>query len=172
MAGKAYLTRMPLGMPGAITRPRETTAEPAILDAGKPFTAYGLAGKYSGDKFVPLEDGDALTDVVGLFVRPYPTTNPTDARSLGVAAGYTGDILKRGYIAVSVPTAQATSAKKGGKIYVRVGGATSTSPLGSILLTADSTAANTPELTIAKVMGPGDNDAAATHGTVEIAFNI
>ena len=172
MAGKAYVTRMPLGMPGAITRPRETTSEPAILEAAKPFSAYGLAGKYSGNKFVPLEDGDALTDVVGLFVRPYPTTNPTDARALGITSGYNGDVLKRGYICVSVPTAQAASAKKGGKVYVRVAGSTADSPLGSIVLSPDGTAANTPELTIAKVMGPGDKDAATTHGTVEIAFNI
>lgn len=172
MAGKAYLTRLPLGMPGATTRPHDLTAEAAIIDVSKPFASYGLAGKYAGDKFVPLEDGDAVADVVGLFMRPYPTTNPTDARALGMTAGYTGDVLKRGYICVSVPATQAGTAKKGGKVYVRVSGATDTSPLGSILLTPDATAANTPELTIAKVMGPGDNDATSTHGTAEIAFNI
>ncbi|MCM7078322.1 hypothetical protein V6183_15365 [Enterobacter hormaechei] len=172
MAGKAYLTRMALGFVGAVTRPHDLTAEAAILDVAKPFPSYGLVGKYVGDKFVPLTDGDAAADVVGIFMRPYPTTNPTDARALGVSAGYTGDVLKRGYICVSVPAAQATAAKKGGKVYVRVSGATDASPLGSLLLAPDSTAANTPELTTAKVMGPGDNDATSTHGTAEIAFNI
>lgn len=172
MAGKAYLTRMGIGFPGAITRPQDLTAEPAVLDSTKWFQAYGLAGKNLNGKFVPLETGDTIADVAGLFVRPYPTTNPTDARSLGVTAGYTGDQLKRGYICVAVPTAQAGTAKKGDKVYIRVAAPTASSPLGSIVLTPDSTAANTPELTIAKVMGPGDAAATTTHGNVEIAYNI
>lgn len=56
---------------------------------------------------------------------------------------------------------------KGAPVYVRVAGATSGSPLGSIVLTPDATATNTPQLTNAEVMGPGD----AT-GIVEIAYNI
>lgn len=172
MAGKAYLTRMGIGFPGAVTRPQDLTAEPAILDAAKPFPSYGLAGKNLNGKFVPLEAGDGIADVAGLFVRPYPTTNPTDARSLGVTAGYAGDQLKRGYICVAVPTGQASAAKKGDKVYIRVAAPTSSSPLGSIVLTPDATATNTPELTIAKVMGPGDAAATTTHGNVEIAYNI
>lgn len=172
MAGKAYLTRMGIGFPGAVTRPQDLTAEPAILDVAKPFPSYGLAGKNLNGKFVPLEAGDDIDDVAGLFVRPYPTTNPTDARALGVTAGYTGDQLKRGYICVAVPTGQAGTAQKGDKVYVRVAAPTASSPLGSIVLTPDSTATNTPELTIAKVMGPGDSAAATTHGNVEIAYNI
>lgn len=172
MAGKAYLNRMGIGFPGALTRLQDLTAEPVILDAAKPFPSYGLAGKNVNGTFVPLEDGDDIGDVAGLFIRPYPTTNPTDARALGVATGYTGDVLKRGYMCVAVPAAQANSAKKGDKVYIRVAAPTSASPLGSIVLTPDSTAANTPELTIAKVMGPGDSSATTTHGNVEIAYNI
>lgn len=172
MAGKAYLTRMGLGFPGAVTRPQDLTAEPVILDADKPFPSYGLAGKNLNGKFVPLEAGDDIDDVDGIFIRPYPTTNPTDARALGITSGYTGDALKRGYIAVAVPAAQASTAKKGDKVYIRVAAPTASSPLGSIVLTPDATAANTPELTIAKVMGPGDSSATTTHGNVEIAYNI
>lgn len=172
MAGKAYLTRMGIGFPGSLTRLQDLTAEPAILDVAKPFTSYGLAGKNDNGKFVPLETGDAIASVAGLFVRPYPTTNPTDARALGVTTGYTGDVLKRGYICVSVPKAQATSAKKGDKVYIRVAAGTTDSPLGSVVLAPDATATNTPELTIAKVMGPGDGTATTAHGNVEIAYNI
>lgn len=172
MAGKAFLTRMGIGFPGTITRPQDLTAEAVILDAAKPFPSYGLAGKNLNGKFVPLEAGDTIADVAGLLIRPYPTTNPTDARSLGITAGYTGDAIKRGYMCVAVPTAQAASAKKGGKVYIRVAAPTASSPLGSVVLTPDSTAANTPELTIAEVMGPGDAAATTTHGNVEIAYNI
>lgn len=172
MAGKAYTTRMGIGFPGATTRPQDLTAEPAILDTSKPFPSYGLAGKNVNGKFVPLEAGDDIDDVAGLFMRPYPTTNPTDARALGITAGYTGDVMKRGYMCVAVPNAQAGTAKKGDKVYIRVAAPTASSPLGSIVLTPDGTAANTPELTIAKVMGPGDAAATTTHGNVEIAYNI
>lgn len=172
MAGKAYLTRMGIGFQGSLTRLQDLTAEPVILDAAKPFAFCGLAGKSVGGKFVPLEAGDDIADVAGLYIRAYPTTNPTDVRSLGVVAGYTGDVLKRGYMCVAVPAAQAGTAKKGDKVYIRVAAPTATSPLGSIVLAPDGTASNTPELTIAKVMGPGDSAATTTHGNVEIAYNI
>lgn len=172
MAGNAYLTRMPLGISGAITRLRDLTTEAVILDPSKVFPKYGLAGKYAGEKLVPLEDGDTVDQVVGFLVRPYPTHSPVDREFLGVSAGTGGDLLKRGYFATAVPSAQATSAVKNGKVYVRVAGATDASPLGSILLVPDSTVANTPELTIAKVMGPGDNAAGVGLGHVEIAYNI
>lgn len=172
MAGKAYLTRVGIGFPGSLTRLQDLTAEPVILDAAKAFPSYGLAGKNVSGRFVPLEVGDTIADVVGLFIRPYPTTNPSDVRTLGVNTGYNGDAMKRGYMCVAVPTAQAAAAKKGDKVYVRVAAPTTASPLGSIVLTPDGTASNTPELTIAKVMGPGDSAATTTHGNVEIAYNI
>ncbi|EMM0382357.1 hypothetical protein RI820_004866 [Pluralibacter gergoviae] len=172
MAGNAYLTRMPLGISGAITRLRDLTTEAVVLDPEKVFPKYGLAGKYDGEKLVPLEDGDTVDQVVGFLVRPYPTHSPVDREFLGVSAGTGGDLLKRGYFATAVPSAQATAAVKNGKVYVRVAGATDASPLGSILLAADATATNTPELTIAKVMGPGDNAAGVGLGHVEIAYNI
>jgi len=172
MAGNAYLTRMPLGIAGAVTRPQDLTAEPAILDPTSLFTKYGLAGKWSGNKFVPLEDGDTIDDVAGIFIRPYPTQSQPDIAALGVTSGVTGDILMRGYICVTVPTGQAATATKGAPVYVRVAGASDASPLGSLVLTPDATAENTPELTVARVMGPGDGAAGAGLGHVEIAYNI
>ncbi|MCC8421466.1 structural cement protein Gp24 [Photorhabdus thracensis] len=165
MAGTSYLTRMPLGFNGTVTRLRDLTTEPAILDQTKVFGQYGLAGKYSVDKFVPLEEGDTVDDVVGILVRPYPIQSQADMAHLGVKAGTTGDILKRGYMAVAVKGAE--SAKKGGKVYVRVKEATDDSPLGSFLIAPDKTAENTPELQLVKIMGPGD-----ASGHIEIAYNI
>lgn len=172
MAGNAYVTRMPLGISGAVTRLQDLTAEPVILDSTKVFTKYGYAGKWSGNKFVPLEDGDTVDVVAGILIRPYPTQSQADISYLGAQAGVTGDRLARGYICVSVPQAQATAAVKGAKVYVRVAGATNASPLGSFVLTPDATADNTPELTLAKVMGPGDGIAGAGLGHIEIAYNI
>ena len=55
---------------------------------------------------------------------------------------------------------------------MRIAGATADSPLGSLVLTPDATAANTPQLTAARAMGPGDGAAGAGLGHVEIAYNI
>jgi hypothetical protein len=172
MAGTSYLTRMPLGIAGSITRLRDLTTEPVMLDTTQKFDKYGYAGKYDGDKFVPLEDGDSVDKVAGILVRPYPTQSPSDVAYIGVESGFTGDALKRGYICVTVTSGDAAAAKKGDPVYVRVAGATTDSPLGSFLLAPDSTAENTPQLTIAQVMGPGDAAAGTGKGHVEIAYNI
>lgn len=166
MGGKAYLDRMPLGIPGAITRPRDCTIEPVFLDPANLFSGFGLAGKFSNNNFIPLADGDTVSKVAGIYVRPFPVMSPADLAYLGVSTNQVGDKLARGYICVKAPATAAT-AKRGDPVYVRVAGATQSSPLGSLLLTADATAANTPQLTKAEVMGPGD----AT-GLVEIAYNI
>lgn len=166
MGGKAYLDRMPLGIPGAITRPRDCTIEPVFLDPANLFSDFGLAGKFSNNNFVPLAAGDTVANVAGIYVRPFPVMSPADLAYLGVNTRQVGDKLARGYICVKAPATAAT-AKRGDPVYVRVAGATQSSPLGSLLLTADATAENTPQLTKAEVMGPGD----AT-GLVEIAYNI
>lgn len=172
MAGTAYLTRMPLSIAGAVTRPQDLTAEPVALDPKKVFSKYGLAGKWSGNDFVPLEEGDTIDDVAGILIRPYPTHSQPDMAALGVASGVTGDKLSRGYICVTVPQGQAAAATKGAPVYVRIAGAKEDSPLGSLVLTPDATADNTPQLTAARVMGPGDGAAGAGLGHVEIAYNI
>ncbi|EEP89176.1 structural cement protein Gp24 [Yersinia kristensenii] len=167
MAGNAYLTRMPLGIAGAITRPRDLTVEPVTLDHTKPFRSYGLVGKYDSEKFVPLEDGDTLDKVKGILVRPYPTTSQADLVYLGVQANQIGDNLKRGYLCVKATAGNAATVKKGDPVYVRIAGGTEASPVGSFVLVQDANAANTPQLVNAEVMGVGEAD-----GRVEIAYNI
>lgn len=167
MAGNSYLTRMPIGIAGAITRPRESTIEPVMLDTSTPFPGYGLPGKYVNNKFVPLVDGDAIDAVKGILSRPFPITSAADLAYLGVTANQPGDNLKRGYITVASTSGDASTASKGDPVYVRVTGGTAGSPVGSFLLTPDATATNTPQLSNAEAMGPGD-----ASGLVEIAFNI
>lgn len=167
MAGTAYTTRMPIGFAGAVTRPRDLTVEPVFLDQAKQFSSYGLPGKYVNDQFVPLESGDTIAKVKGILVRPFPITSAADLAYLGVEANQVGDNLKRGYICVVVTAGNPANAKKGDPVYVRVAGGTTQSPIGSFVLSPDSTASNTPQLTIAEVMGPGEAD-----GRIEIAYNI
>ncbi|WP_350305579.1 structural cement protein Gp24 [Photorhabdus viridis] len=168
MGGISYLDRMPLGIPGAVTRPRDLTIQPETFDPKKLFSAYGLVGKYSNGKFVPLEEGDTVDEVKGILVRPYPTQSQTDLAYLGVKVGSAADNLKRGYICVAVGVSAASvSASKGNPVYVRVAGATADSPVGSFVLVQDVTGENTPALPGAEVMGPSD-----ANGNIEIAYNI
>lgn len=167
MPGSSYLYGVPMGFVGAVTRSQDLTIEPVTLDYTNQFLAYGMAGKYDNNKLVPLEDGDDISLVKGILVRPYPISSFADLAYIGVKANQTADNLKRGYICVQATAGNPTTAKKGDPVYVRVAAGTDASPVGSFLLTPDSTAANTPQLLIAEVMGPGMAD-----GRVEIAYNI
>jgi len=161
----AYLYRMPSGIAGAVSRQQDLTIEPGIIDSTNLFPAYGLAGKYSGNKFVPLASGDALGVISGFYVRPYPTTsNPDLVQQTGGGMNTVCDILKRGYLSVNIG-GDASSVGKGGTVYIRVAAATVPSPLGSVLAAADG--ANTVALTNAYFTGAGD-----ASGNTEIAYNL
>lgn len=80
------------------------------------------------DKFVPLESGDTISKVKGILVRPFPITSALDLAYIGVTADQVGDNLKRGYICVVSTAGNATTAKKGDPVYVRVAGGTHSKP--------------------------------------------
>lgn len=160
-----FLYRMPAGIAGAISRPQDLTVEPQHLDATKVFAAYGLAGKFSAGKFVPLEAGDAATVMTGIFVRPYPTASqPDKVRQIGTGYNLAGDCMKRGYVTVNLG-ADASAVTLGSAVYVRVATPSDVSPLGAFLAAADGE--NTVQLTNAYFNGPGD-----ANGNIELAFNI
>ncbi|ENN7401679.1 hypothetical protein ACH7OW_004453 [Escherichia coli] len=160
-----FLYRMPLGIAGAVSRLRDLTVEPAILDADNMFPAYGLAGKYNGENFVPLAEGDTADVIKGFLIRPWPTTaNPDLVRQVGTGHRWSGDILKRGYMTVNVG-GDASMVTKGGAVWVRVSNPTDDSPLGAILAAEDGTSAViVPD---AEFTGAGDAD-----GNVEISYKI
>lgn len=159
------LYRMPAGTAGAISRRQDLTVEPHTLDSTNQFAAYGLGGKISGGKFVPIASGDAATALFGIFVRPYPTASqPDKVRQIGTGANFTGDCMKRGYVTVNIG-ADASTVDLSGPVYMRVSTPSATSPLGAFLSAADGE--NTVEITNAYFNGPGDAD-----GNIELAFNI
>lgn len=157
----AFLYRMPSGIPGDVSRKSQSTIESHHV--GGQFAAFGLFGKLSltnGD-FVPLEAGD--TKVYGLLVRAYPTQSAQNelGKAVPVASGVQ-DALVRGYMTVRC---NAGTAKKAGKVYVRVAASTPAKPIGGIEAVADGT--NSIEVTKAMFMHDAD-----AQGNVEIAFNI
>ena len=160
-----FLYRMPAGIAGAISRPQDLTVEPQTLDSAKAFAAYGLAGKFSAGKFVPIEAADTAAAVVGIYVRPYPTASqPDKVRQIGTGFNFAGDCMKRGYVIVNLGV-DASSVALGGAVYMRVATPIASSPLGAFLAAADGE--NTVQLTNAYFNGPGD-----ANGNIELAFNI
>lgn len=153
------------GIAGAISRPQDLTVEPQTLDSAKAFAAYGLAGKFSAGKFVPIEAADTASVVVGIYVRPYPTASqPDKVRQIGTGFNFAGDCMKRGYVIVNLGV-DASSVALGGAVYMRVATPTASSPLGAFLAAADGE--NTVQITNAFFNGPGD-----ANGNIELAFNI
>lgn len=159
----AIMFRMPAGIPGDVTRPSNSTIEPAVLDSSKKFPDYGIAGKIVAEKFVPIEAGDDAGAIYGMLVRPYPTTPSQDG--LGVStppqAGI-ADVLRRGYMSVLL---RAGTSAKGKAVYVRVSNPGTGKPIGGIEALADGT--NTVAIANAQFMGAAD-----ASGNVEISYNI
>lgn len=163
--GNAILYRMPSGIPGAVTRQGVATIESVIHDQNNAFSAFGLFGKLSGGKFVPLGAGDAATAIYGLLVRPYPTQGANASDPLGTAVPPTigvANVLRRGYIAVKL---NAGTAALGGQVYVRIANAAAGKPINGIEAAADGT--NTIAVAGATFMSAAD-----ASGNVEIAYNI
>lgn len=160
----AFTYRMPGGIPGAISRGAgQATVEAILGDAAKDFPRYGMFGKTVGDKFVPLEAGDAAGVITGILVRPYPTNSSQDGlgTSTPPTSGGVLDRLKRGYMTVLL--AQGVAAKDA-QVYVRttVNGAKA---VGDI----ETAAAGGECVAVADCVFTGPADA---NGVVEIALNL
>ncbi|MDE2403057.1 MAG: hypothetical protein KGL90_15480 [Burkholderiales bacterium] len=161
----AYVYRMPAGIPGDITRPSNATVETQLFNSAAAFAGYGLFGKISSGKFVPVGAGDAATAVYGLLARPFPVTGANASDPLGTSVPPTtgaADVLRRGYAAVKV---NAGSASVGGTVYIRVAAAAAGKPIGGIEAAADS-------INTIVVAGASFMSAADASGNAEIAFNI
>lgn len=157
--GNAYLYRMPSGIPGDISQKAHSTVEAHILKGN--FGAFGIFGKLTADGIVPLEAAD--TDVYGLIVRSYPTQSALNGIGAAVPqSGIVNDIMRRGYMTVKC---NAGTAKKAGKVYVRVATGTELKPIGGIEAVADGV--NTIEIKNAMFMHDAD-----AQGNVEISYNI
>ncbi|OTR99622.1 hypothetical protein DVA74_17685, partial [Acinetobacter baumannii] len=151
--------RMPSGIPGDISRKAHSTVEAHILKGN--FGAFGIFGKLTADGIVPLEAAD--TDVYGLIVRSYPTQSALNGIGAAVPqSGIVNDIMRRGYMTVKC---NAGTAKKAGKVYVRVATGTELKPIGGIEAVADGV--NTIEIKNAMFMHDAD-----AQGNVEISYNI
>lgn len=127
----AYKYRMPYGIPGDVSRQSLSTIVSKILGATA-FTAYGQFAKVSGTTIIPVGAADAASSIIGLLVRPFPTTGANGSDPLGTAVPPTsglGNLLQRGYM--TVKNNSGTPADEA-QVYVRVANASSGKPIGGI----------------------------------------
>jgi hypothetical protein len=160
----AFLTRMPFGIPGDVTRQSQAKIEAQVLNASLPFSAFGLFGKIASGKFVPFAGAETAADAYGILVRPYPITGTNASDPLGTSVPPTtglADVLRSGYINVKN---NAGTPAVGGAVYVRIAAAAG-KPIGGFEAAADGV--NTIAITGATFAGAAD-----ANGNVEIAYNI
>ena len=107
-----FLTRMPAGIPGVVTRVEGARIEQKLMDTNYPVTKYGLPVKFVGGKIRPMaENNTGQPD--GFLVKAYPTQR-TANEALGTAVpdpttGQPFDVLVAGYIMANVPSGTVTA---------------------------------------------------------------
>jgi hypothetical protein len=174
----AFLGRMPAGSPGDVTRHYPpATIEPCLLATLTPPTLFGQAVVPSGlsDNGVRLvQAGDtALTDIYGITARAFPIQQPTSSSAFAPATIGTGslattqpvDVLRSGYVLVSLPVGNAAPVK-GGTVYVWIAASTGAHVQGGF----ETAASGSNTITLGtKTTWQGGLDSA---GNAELAFNI
>lgn len=162
--------RMPFGVQGDISRPSTATVEAQAFGATA-FAQYGVAGKVSSGKFIPIS---ANNDVVyGFLVRPFPVTGANASDPLGTSvppATGVANILRRGYLSVLVQLGGASCALGSG-VFIRYQGATGSQIVSGV---EGATTGNTYQLSATTSVGSGGYFTGPVDGNniAELAFNI
>lgn len=125
----AYLKQAPTGVPGDITRPDETTVEPAMLIAvsGVYAQAFGIPMKYVTGGIQQFNGGaEAAAAFAGVLVREVPAMSgsfASDATLDGTVPNpeQVHGLAVRGYINVKCSVGTPV---RGGTVYVRIVAAT------------------------------------------------
>lgn len=162
----AFITRMPAGVAGDVTRREHATIEPQEMDTSYPVLRYGEPVKMVSGEIRPITTGDDINDIYGFGVRAYPVQT-SSSEALGVATPPTNlpfDVLRRGYMTVKV---QNGTPVKNASVFVRTVAADdpTAQPIGGLECGSDG--GDCFEITNAKFMGDADAD-----GNVEISYNL
>lgn len=133
----AFTKRMPAGIPGAITRPWETTTAPVQITG--PANASNAPQNYGVGVVIDASTAKARlpiasdTVISGFLPRPYPGGAAQFQATLGITPidyDHVGDILRRGYMAVLL--GGSTASAKEGRVYVRKANASGGKPIGGV----------------------------------------
>lgn len=170
----AFPFRMDGGIPGDVDRTHPFDVE-ANVQSAVPATAYGQATIPSANGMRPYTAGDEAVDTpYGVTVRPFPTQQTTGGMSSAFGAGTPPgaknviDVLRRGYIVVKIPAAEAAVAAKGGAVFVRTQNSPGADdPVGGFKAQADG--GNTAALDAKRFQWHGPADA---KGNVLLMFKV
>ncbi len=162
----AYLYRVPVGIPGDISRQSQAQVEAAAFNSAVPFPGYGLPGKLVlNGSIANFEPISAVADVpYGFLVRPFPTQGANASDPLGTAVpsiSGIASVMVKGYMTVKC---NAGVPEQGGAVYVRYANGAANTPVGGI--EAAAVANTTQAIPNARFMGPAD-----ANGNVEIYFD-
>lgn len=116
----AYITEIPSGVPGDITRSSHALVEPGVLNSAATPDSYGKAVKIVNGKFEKIASGDSASVVYGLLARSVPNVSNTLNQSFGASvpnADIIQGILVQGYMIVECKVGTPV---RGGSVYVRI----------------------------------------------------
>jgi hypothetical protein len=163
----AYLTRMPAGFVGLLTRdPQASVVETRfITSTGTVPAGYGLftIDDASGNVAAFPSAGTA-SQITGMLIRSFPLQSVSNAFGTPTPlAGQQVDFLRKGYVLV---TCQYGTPSADGAVYIRTGTGGHGGTIGGLEATSDS--GNNVAVTGARWTGPGvDANSAA-----ELAYNM
>lgn len=161
----AFVTRMPYGIAGDVTRKEHAKIEPGIIDTNYPPLRYGEPVKMVSGKIRPMAEGDT-EQPYGFLVRPYPANGAT-SEAIATATPNTAqvcDVLVSGYMTVKV--VQGTPAKEG-PVYYRSQAGSPAANVGRLETDTSGSPTTNIAITGCLFMGEADSD-----GNVEIRYNI
>ena len=157
-----------IGVAGSVSRKGASHMQSYPVDSTKPLTSYGRAVKSqsSDGSVIPIEDGDAISTVIGFLVRPFPASGaPLQNAGFDVQTPnpiMMQDVLRRGYMTVVLKGVARPSPRD--PVYIRTSLPTATSALGDVEAAAG---AGLEPLPSAVFSGFADQK-----GNVEIEYNI
>lgn len=161
----AYLTQVPMGFPGQLTRMDSQTVESYTMDPVTPPTVYGQFVKLIAGKLQPLASGDVASVITGVMLYGVPTQSASNGFGAALPPAYgIVDVLRRGFVAVALVSGTAV---KGGPVFVVTTAGTGF-PVGSIVTQAVP-ATGVAAVQVNDTFFEGVADAS---GSVEISYNI
>lgn len=177
----AFTFRMPTGFAGMVNRTHPANIEPCLIDPNTTIPYYGwpVLVDATTQGVRPLVAGDSgVTAIYGITVRPYPAQPSSGTNYGAIAAGAAGvpspnqtiDVLKSGYIMVTLQNAAVNNSVKNGAVYIWYATNAGNHVQGGF------EAANTPGSTLQLGAGAQNstyfNGPAGSDGIVELAFNL
>jgi hypothetical protein len=124
----AYVTTMPSGIQGQVSRIERSVVESQVLNPTYPFATFGIPVKYVAGKALPLVANDAMTLVQGFLAREFMSQTALN-EGLGVytppTTGVAG-VMRSGYMTV---VNNAGTPALAGQVFIRTA-----NPSGSLVI--------------------------------------